>query len=89
MKTYLTTEEENLKGRVEALEQLLVRLACYLRVYGFIHKNSIPGMAINRMIRCCIAEHMSDADFVEALRNACATSEERLNAITKLIEKGD
>ena len=89
MKTYLTTEEENLKGRVEALEQLLVRLACYLRVYGHIHKNSLADMAINRMIRCCIAEHMSDADFVEALRNACAISEERLHAITKQIETGD
>jgi len=86
---YMTTEENNLKGRVQALEQMLVRVACYLRVHGQIQKNSMAEMAIDSMIRCCIAEHMSDAEFVDTVRRACSTSEPRVRQIATQIEKGE
>jgi len=38
--TFYTTEEENLKGRVNYLESLLRKIDEYLRTKGSIHKDS-------------------------------------------------
>ncbi|HUW32807.1 MAG TPA: hypothetical protein VM223_14465 [Planctomycetota bacterium] len=89
MKTYLTTEENNLKGVVKFLDRMLVRIACYLYINGQIDKGSFAEAEIDRIIRCSIGEHMSDSEFVQDVAKTCKASLYAVLEAAAVIEKGD
>jgi len=85
---YLTTEEANLRAQIRLFEKLFVQIACYLRINGKIENHSFAQNEIERMIRCCIKEHMADTEFVQEVAQTCKARLFAVLTTAEAIEKG-